>query len=152
MKLDPFSIATGEGPSIWAPSRRNKHASVRSAHRQQTRIVSCSSLADRPVVDHTYTDHLHDPLCPEVSSGHGPKKAPRGGVSVGKIKMQHPCIIFVRTRAHVNSPSITAFPEKLHIMLSAMVKEAPEIVSWRPHGRNFCVHQKKEFVEGIMPK
>lgn len=43
------------------------------------------------------------------------------------------------------------FPEKLYGMLeSAGADGYSDIVSWQPHGRAFCVHKPKPFVEDVM--
>jgi len=43
------------------------------------------------------------------------------------------------------------FPEKLYEMLqSADTDGYEDIVSWQPHGRAFCVHKPKPFVEGVI--
>lgn len=85
--------------------------------------------AKRAVVQHHYHDHRTDPI--EVLDEQNQVKAPRGprgGVTV-------------------------AFPEKLHEMLSALTAEGREdIISWQPHGRSFLVHEKKKFVEDVMPR
>lgn len=88
----------------------------------------------RTYVDHTYVDHLHEPhdipktiSVTDLASKHI-AKGPRGGVSV-------------------------AFPLKLHQMLTTVEEEHLEhIVSWQSHGRCFLVHDKKRFVDEIMPR
>lgn len=90
-------------------------------------------ISERIYVDHTYHDHLYDPVdlpsaisLSNVNSKN--KKGPRGGVTV-------------------------SFPEKLHEMLCTVVKEGLEdIVSWQPHGRCFLVRKKNEFVNEVMPR
>ena len=118
---------TAEGVS----SRRK---ASRVATRRRERAASlCHSPAKRVLVDHTYVDHLEDlaPVRPVMNMIQGGKRAqrgPRGGVTV-------------------------AFPEKLHHMLHSMDEEGlGHIVSWQPHGRCFLVHEKKEFIENIMPR
>lgn len=92
------------------------------------------NVQGRTYVDHTYTDHLED--APDIPTtinltdftAKNISKGPRGGVSV-------------------------AFPLKLHQMLSTVADEGLDhIVSWQPHGRCFLVHNKKRFVEEIMPR
>jgi hypothetical protein len=92
------------------------------------------NVQGRTYVDHTYIDHLHDaPDIPTTISltdlaAKNITKGPRGGVSV-------------------------AFPKRLHEMLSTVAEEGLDhIVSWQPHGRCFLVHNKKRFVEEIMPR
>jgi len=54
-----------------APTRGSSRS---RASKQLGKLVS-----ERPVVDHSYTDHLHDPLAVNQSND-GAKKGPRGGV------------------------------------------------------------------------
>lgn len=99
------------------PNRRS------SARRPSTK--SGSSPRDRPVVDHTYTDHFHDPeVFPnkEVDK----KFASRGGVT-------------------------TPFPVRLHNLLSSG-EDLDDIVGWQPHGRAFLIRDKDVFVNETMPK
>lgn len=90
-------------------------------------------VTERQIVDHSYSNHLHDPfdLPPSISLNDADskkKKGPRGGVTV-------------------------AFPEKLHEMLTAVSEEGLEhVVSWRSHGRCFLVHNKEEFLRDVMPR
>lgn len=45
------------------------------------------------------------------------------------------------------------FPVKLHGMLDNIEADGlSNVVSWSPHGRCFCVHKPKEFVNQIMPR
>jgi len=82
------------------------------------------SPRDRPVVDHTYTDHYYDPVVVRNETG-DKKLTSRGGVT-------------------------TPFPVKLHRMLDPG-NELDGIVAWRPHGRAFMIHDKDAFVNEIMP-
>ncbi|KAG7368754.1 HSF-type DNA-binding protein [Nitzschia inconspicua] len=53
-----------------------------------------------------------------------------------------------------NKPCNTSptFPMKLHSVLERVEAEGlSHIVSWQPHGRCFCIHKPKEFVEIILP-
>jgi hypothetical protein len=44
------------------------------------------------------------------------------------------------------------FPAVLHSMLDEVEEKGySHIVSWQPHGRCFVVHNRKEFVQFIMP-
>jgi hypothetical protein len=78
----------------------------------------------RKVVDHSYTDHLHDPFCDEAT-----ERGKYSGVIGGVVEI---------------------FPEVLHRILSKTEHE--EIVSWQPHGRSFCVRNKTKFMDCIIPK
>lgn len=102
--------------------------------RERASSITPTSPVKRILVDHTYIDHLEDdddlpariPLI--HSGGKKPQRGPRGGVTV-------------------------AFPEKLHEMLAQTEEEdLGHVVSWQPHGRCFLVHEKKEFVESVMPR
>jgi hypothetical protein len=45
-----------------------------------------------------------------------------------------------------------SFPYKLHYMLTELESDGmDDIVSWRPHGRCFLVHNQKAFVEQVLP-
>jgi hypothetical protein len=80
--------------------------------------------APKFVINHSYTDHLHDPMH-NATEQTNKLKGPRGGVAV-------------------------AFPARLHRMLSLDAED--DVVSWQPHGRNFCVHNRDAFVEVVMPR
>jgi len=54
----------------------------------------------------------------------GKRKGPRGGV-------------------------VTPFPVRLQQMLA---DTDPSIVSWLPHGRAFCVHQRQAFCAQVLPR
>ena len=99
----------------------------RNSSSLSTRKKSTSLSADRrPIVDHTYTDHLHDPLvCSSEQDSTEKKFTTRGGVTI-------------------------PFPEKLHAMLSSV--EEVDVVTWQPHGRAFLIRDKDRFVNEIMPK
>lgn len=91
-------------------------------------------IRNRAVVDHTYHDHFHDPFvkCMDTPSrgkhDSGCKKLARGGVA-------------------------TPFPEKLHEMLAAAENLGFEnVISWQVHGRAFLIHDKKNFVQSVMPR
>lgn len=112
--------------------------SARMTSPSKTHGHSVARIPGRTYVDHTYHDHLHDPVdlpssisLPEVTGADCPtkhKKGPRGGVTV-------------------------AFPEKLHEMLTAAVEEGFEhVVSWLPHGRSFLIHDKVTFLDEVMPR
>lgn len=48
---------------------------------------------------------------------------------------------------------IVPFPVKLHEMLNKIESDGlAHVVSWASHGRCFCVHKPKEFVNHIMPR
>jgi len=106
-------------------SRKGRQCQRTSKHRER--------ISERTYVDHTYHDHLNDPVdlpsaisLSNVNSKN--KKGPRGGVTV-------------------------SFPEKLHDMLCTVVQEGLEdIVSWQPHGRCFLVRKKNEFVNEVMSR
>jgi hypothetical protein len=44
------------------------------------------------------------------------------------------------------------FPARLHYLISELEEDGQgNIVSWQPHGRCFVVHDKRRFVEEILP-
>lgn len=81
--------------------------------------------APRAYVEHHYHDHARDPIAQPVSIV-GPRS---------------------------DSVMTRSFPEKLHHLLASMDEEGLEhIIAWQPHGRCFVIHEKKTFVEDIMPR
>ena len=117
----PSSLSSLIPPSSSSPAAckmRQRHSTGLSTSKKR------SPLVDRPIVDHTYVDHFHDP---EVCSEHDSEKkfTARGGVTI-------------------------PFPEKLHAMLSSI--EEDYVVGWQPHGRAFSIRAKDKFVNEIMPK
>ena len=98
-----------------------------SSFSSSSRRTTSSVHHDRPVVDHTYVDHYHDPVAAMVVGGtDSPKRSTaRGGVT-------------------------KPFPEKLHAMLSHSSLE--DVVGWQPHGRAFLIHDKDVFVDEVMPR
>uniref|UniRef100_A0A7S1BSD1 HSF-type DNA-binding domain-containing protein n=1 Tax=Corethron hystrix TaxID=216773 RepID=A0A7S1BSD1_9STRA len=46
------------------------------------------------------------------------------------------------------------FPDKLHDMLEdvALSRDLADVISWRPHGRAFVVHQPHRFVRDVLPR
>ena len=123
-----------EADEEWSPprSKRSARGARRRASYGSTTSPDGEVCVKRVLVDHTYVDHLNDPkqMLVDTTAGDGrPKRgAPRGGVTV-------------------------AFPEKLHEMLTQVDEEGlTHIVSWQPHGRCFLVHEKKDFIESIMPR
>jgi len=124
-------------PPSTKTSRPSPKHGRRTSRTQSKASRSQKSVRDRnrTVVDHRYTDHLHDPVIEEEDfSSSKPRdsrkstRTPRGGVTV-------------------------AFPEKLHAMLSVATEQGfDDVISWRPHGRCFLIHQKQVFVTAIMPR
>jgi hypothetical protein len=52
----------------------------------------------------------------------------------------------------ISSKKDKNFPVRLHYVLSEMEKDGLQhIVSWRPHGRCFIVHDPKLFAKNILP-
>lgn len=103
------------------------HASSgKPRRRNSSRLPTSKKIPsrDRPVVDHAYTDHFHDPIA-GFDRNKDKKFATRGGVT-------------------------TPFPEKLHAMLNS--SELEGVVGWQPHGRSFLIRDKDIFVNEIMPK
>jgi hypothetical protein len=47
---------------------------------------------------------------------------------------------------------VSAFPSTLHHLLTNHSREVDSIVSWQPHGRCFLVHDRKAFVEHVLPR
>lgn len=131
------SLVSSTLSSLVTPSSGNLAASrsqgpckmrQRNSAGLSTRKKSTSLSVDRrPIVDHTYKDHLHDPLvCSSSEQDSTEKKSTtRGGVTI-------------------------PFPEKLHAMLSS--NEEEDVVGWQPHGRAFLIRDKDRFVNEIMPK
>lgn len=45
------------------------------------------------------------------------------------------------------------FPLKLHAILDQVEQDGlAHVISWQPHGRCFCIHDPKYFVDTVMPK
>jgi hypothetical protein len=118
-----------------SPVQRNSRVVVDSGRPRRTKNQSKKlEIRNRAVVDHTYHDHYHDPVTKSMddySRGKqvsGCKKLARGGVA-------------------------TPFPEKLHEMLAVAESEGFEdVISWQVHGRAFLIHDKKKFVQFVMPR
>jgi len=112
-------------PSLsFSESSSTKQHRRRSSSRRPTGSTKKNSPMDRPVVDHTYTDHYHDAEVTAIMDNSA-KKNSRGGVT-------------------------TPFPEKLHAMLSS--GDLDVVVGWQPHGRAFLIRDKDVFVNKVMPK
>jgi hypothetical protein len=87
---------------------------------------------DRHFVVHNYHDHVHD----DEDNGTDDEDHREGG-------QQH--------RKKKGGVAIS-FPLKLHAFLDQVEADGlAHIISWRPHGRCFLIHEPKEFVENVMP-
>ena len=85
--------------------------------------LGCSHKA--PENQGSYVDHLHEP------------------------KRSTKSLAEADGRRNITS----AFPKKLHVMLDQVDKRGlSHIVSWQPHGRCFLVHNKREFIEIVVPR
>jgi len=81
----------------------------------------------RSMPPHTYRDHANSTLVP------APAEVP---------------MIDTKSRGGVVNP----FPLVLHTLLErAEVDHYSQIVSWKPHGRSFQVHDKERFAKQILP-
>lgn len=61
----------------------------------------------------------------------------------------------METTVTVGAVDTTRFPWKLHRMLTEIEKgglDLEQIVSWQPHGRCFCIRDKRAFIDTVMPK
>jgi len=120
-KSSTSTAAVADSTTPPSTTRSKPHRRSSSRHPR----IKNGSPRDRPVVDHTYTDHFHDPkVLPNKATDK--KFASRGGVT-------------------------TPFPVKLHNMLSSG-EDLEHIVEWQPHGRAFLIREKDTFVSEIMPK
>jgi hypothetical protein len=126
MVMETSSSEDSSSTTSSTSRRQGVGASGRRAARSAAPGGGSGNKKPRATVDHSYRDHYHDLAA--AAGGDRKKKGPRGGVT-------------------------TAFPEKLHAMLSSVQREgASHVVSWQPHGRCFLIHKKKEFVEDVMPR
>lgn len=94
-----------------------------------------ASPVRRPGVNHNYHDYAN--------------------VSVSEINMLFPGAAVASLRQHnplASGAQQQGFAVKLYHMLADIESSGEaEIVSWRPHGRCFVVHDRKAFVERVLP-
>jgi HSF-type DNA-binding len=115
-------------------------------HSSRSRPSSRVPQTTKHFVNHSYHDHLHDPVVGPGTTVCDPAHPTAGASGLTDEESTH-----TRRGSHRGGVA-TPFPEKLYYMLSRMTLEGTDsIVSWQPHGRCFAVHKPKEFVEEVMP-
>lgn len=111
-----------------------------------------SAREKRPFVNHSYSDHYHDPPVDDADLGsivaHSKSRLEqRPSTAVSSI------IEPQQTHRPSRGGVTVAFPEKLHEMLQTVFDAGLDhVVSWQPHGRCFLIRQKEMFVEHVMSR
>lgn len=158
------------GKQLSSLQRAQKNHRIISLHKNQN-VERITYHNGRPVVDHTYRDHFHDPNLEDVVNLHSIKtKTKRNLIAVIDEVLSNPGSISnnldnikikskTLAQSVISTPRLArggvtiAFPEKLHEMLTQVADEnIDDIISWQPHGRCFLIHKKESFVERIMPR
>jgi hypothetical protein len=132
---DDFDDYSGTAVTASSPVQRNSRVTVGSGRPRRAKNQSKKpEIRNRAFVDHTYHDHYHDPAVKTTENALRGKQVPsskklaRGGVA-------------------------TPFPEKLHEMLAVAENlEFENVIGWQVHGRAFLIHDKKIFVQSVMPR
>jgi len=143
--LDGLSQENAESSSMQSAAKKR-----RKRIRKKLKPGLTAKNQERQFVKHNYHDHSNDDpeeylkldFIQQNSTYHQ-------GDKVGEHQHHHPKLC----GGPGNSGGVTVpFPFKLHTLLEQIEQDGfGHIVSWQPHGRAFVIHDKKTFVDQIMP-
>jgi hypothetical protein len=109
----------------------------------------------RHYVQHNYHDHSHDsPENEEEMQIQSALHVDGAGGSASTspvVYIDQDILSCAKTgpRGGVTIP----FPLRLHELLDTIENDGyADVISWQPHGRSFCIHKNKEFVDTVMPR
>lgn len=138
--FQPPVLPVVEEPIVFSPSTTSTASFVNSIpqckfrprrRRKPQKPGKTAKNHERHFVVHNYHDHAFDAVVEEseqYDADHMDNQRKRGGVTI-------------------------AFPLKLHAVLDQVERDGlAHVISWRPHGRCFVIHNPQEFVDHVMPK